>query len=183
MTRGKCIHCQKSFLYEQQVGRVRGGGLQRRIRSVCPKCGEENIKRHRQMHSDRMTLLANEMQSREQQEEGLLGLTQEEVAWRLGMTVEGVKYMERTALAKIRNHPQAHRLFALWKAEGAPTPGPQREAGEQILEWQMELSRWRELINIMEEDGGMPLELAEAVRLAQEFQAKVSEATKVISHQ
>jgi hypothetical protein len=162
--RGVCARCGKAFQYE----RVPGG----RRRTVCPGCQRANMQAHNRRRGERIMSLPTEEQTEDLTKDGLTGLSREDAAWRLGISTKSVEYAERSALAKIRQHPEAKELFRLWKSDGTPIPGPQREVGEVLLEWQIEAAAWRAKAERLLQRG-LSEEAEEMRQLIEEFQGEM----------
>ena len=166
----KCIRCHKPFQYEPAGNRVR---------QVCPGCQKANGYAHNRRNKEATRLPEDEEQADRQYKRGTILLSREDVAWRLGLSEEGVALIERKALAKIRKHPAARQLYSFWKAEGAPTPPPGPEAGELLLNMQMELSRMREVYEVLSDpEEGTPEEAAEYKKQIENFEWELSKAIR-----
>ena len=170
MTTATCIKCGQPFQYDP---------IQGRNRRVCLACLKANRQSHNKRWTETRRRLPSEDRADQMYKAGLLGMSQEEVAWRLRIPLRSVEYIERMALNKIRKDPKAKALFAVWKSEGAPTPGAQREAGEILLEWQMEMSQWRELQERLAAKG-LTEEAEEVGRLEEDMEGKVRGVMKEI---
>jgi hypothetical protein len=131
--RGRCVKCSKPFSYES-LGRKR---------VVCDKCLRENLKSHMLRRRQSQKSLETEEGSRALDAAGISLMNREQVAKLQGVSTKRVHQIERDALAKIRNHPEAKKLFKFWMQEGCPTTQHRpKDPAEALLEWHMSLAEW-----------------------------------------
>lgn len=129
MTETTCVFCQAPFEYENKG----------RKRMICPKCQLANAKasKRRWDRSIRTAQRTGETAPRASSQARFADL-----ATREGISEGGAELLVRRALTKIARHPELKALWQAWREEGMPIPGAQTEPGEQLLEWEIELSDW-----------------------------------------
>jgi hypothetical protein len=138
---GKCIKCSTPFRYRYR----------HRKRLVCPKCLKENLDACKRRARDKRRILPSE--ERHTGQGGAALMDCEEVAKILKCGPQSVFELERNALAKVRQHPEAKRLWQWWKEEGCPTPSSaDADIGRQLLEYHIALSDWWNVHDSIQED-------------------------------
>jgi hypothetical protein len=103
--------------------------------------GEEVLRRTRRSKPDEEYL---------QVPERLMQMTDAEIAKREGVTPQRVSQAFRKGLAKLRKHPELRQAWDAYVKDGCPTPGASPEAGALLLEWQGAISRWYEVLEILQ---------------------------------
>lgn len=127
---GTCVKCKTPFRYEYRGGK----------RIVCDKCQREALRLALERRRDSQRKLDTEYGGRELESNGTAVLRHADMARLVGVTPSRIKQIERDALAKIRNHPEAKRLFKFWKEEGCPTAPLEADPSEKLLDWHLNLA-------------------------------------------
>jgi hypothetical protein len=105
-----------------------------------------------------------------------LGLTEEATAARLRMSVRQVRRLEASALAKLRGSPILQQAYDKYKEEGMPLMEYMRATlrvlfarprQEQLLDYQLELFEWSQILDLADQ-AGFQLQEVERARAAVE---------------
>ncbi|HEX3800277.1 MAG TPA: hypothetical protein VH413_16395 [Verrucomicrobiae bacterium] len=155
LTTGICDKCGEPFDY------LRG----RKRRLFCPRCLVENNRDSKTRHRKSRELGDSKLQACAKRPMGasyrphrakaakrcydptdaVAKMSTEEIARREGVSAQAIQKTLQKALGMIRKSPELKNLWALFTEEGRPVPKAETDYGEQILEWQLELARWYEL--------------------------------------
>ncbi len=140
----KCTRCRDNFSYCPKEGKK-----PRPNRVVCPRCKRRVLQAGLRRYRERLKLLPPEDSIAVLDSRGITRASREEVALAWHVTTERIRQIERTALAKLRSNSCLRRVYAGWIADGAPVPRHHAEAGQMLLEWQLELCNWRDGLEIL----------------------------------
>ena len=158
-----CVKCDQPFRYVMK---------KKRRRTVCNRCQRAVI---HQSNSKRKRAAAALVGDSKAHRQAVALCTQEEVGRALGLTQESVFDGERSALAKLRQHPELLELLLKVREEGIPC---QEDTPNQLLDYQLALQEWwRVHDELLTHE--LTAEALECRDLIEKFQTRLSEFLKL----
>lgn len=158
-----CVKCQRPFRYVAK---------KKRRRSVCHRCQRRVIHESNSRRKKKVAAVVNDTKAHRQ---AVALCTQEEVGRALGLTQESVFEGERSALAKLRQHPELLELLLKVREEGIPF---QEDTPNQLLDFQLGMNEWWQLHDELLTHK-LEAEALELRTLIEKFQTRLSEFLKL----